>query len=52
MRKNFLIIFTLLSFSLVQAQSDTLTNETIVKLHQSGFGAETMKSKITNTPAS
>ena len=51
MRKNFLIIFTLLSFSLVQAQSDTLTNETIVKLHQSGFGAETMKSKITNTPA-
>src|SRR5258705_7608023 len=51
MRKNFLIIFALLSFTFVQAQSDTLNNESIVKLHQSGFSSEVLKSKITNTPA-
>jgi hypothetical protein len=51
MRKNSLIFFALLSFSLAQAQSDTLNNESIVKLHQSGFSTEVLKSKISNTPA-
>jgi len=51
MRKNSLVFFALFAFSIAQAQSDTLTNESIVKLHQSGFSSEVLKSKITNTPA-
>jgi hypothetical protein len=51
MRKNSLIFLALFMFSMVQAQSDTLNNESIVKLHQSGFSSDVLKSKITNSPA-
>lgn len=51
MKKNLLLICGLLVFFFANAQSDTLTNETVIKLHQAGFGQEVIKSKINTTPA-
>lgn len=47
-----LTIFILACFlSLTTKGQDTLTNETIIKLHHAGFGKDILKSKIINTPS-
>lgn len=51
MKKNLLLICGLLFFFFANSQTDTLTNETVIKLHQAGFGQEVIKSKINTSPA-
>jgi hypothetical protein len=52
MKKNSLIILAILSFSFIQAQnSDTLNNDGVIKLYQSGFSTDIIKSKINSSPA-
>lgn len=51
MKKNLLLLFSFFVVLNVTAQTDTLTNEIVVKLHQAGFGAEVLKSKINTSPA-
>jgi hypothetical protein len=52
MKKNCLIILALLSFSFIQAQnSDTLNNDGVIKLYQSGFSTDIIRSKINSSPA-
>jgi hypothetical protein len=52
MKKNCLIILAVLSFSFIQAQnSDTLNNDGVIKLYQSGFSTDIIKSKINSSPA-
>jgi hypothetical protein len=51
MKKNLLLICSLFVFFFASAQTDTLTNETVIKLHQAGFGQEVIKSKINTSPA-
>jgi len=52
MKKNLLICLAILSFSFIQAQnSDTLTNDGVIKLYQSGFSSDLIKAKINSSPA-
>jgi hypothetical protein len=52
MKKNLLICLAILSFSFIQAQtSDTLTNDGVIKLYQSGFSTDLIKAKINSSPA-
>ncbi|HET6995126.1 MAG TPA: hypothetical protein VFI06_09105 [Chitinophagaceae bacterium] len=52
MKKNCLIILALLSFSFIQAQdTDTLNNDGVIKLYQSGFSTDLIKAKINSSPA-
>lgn len=52
MKQYLFFCFGLLLFSPVNAQNnDTLTNETIIKLHQAGFSTEILRSKINTSPA-
>lgn len=52
MKRGSILLGSCFVFLTLQAQnSDTLTNETIIKLSRSGFGAQVLKSKISVSPA-
>lgn len=52
MKKSIIILSSCFLFVTIHAQnSDTLTNETIIKLSRSGFSAQVLKSKISASPA-
>lgn len=52
MKKNLLTCLAVLSFLFIKAQSsDTLTNDGVIKLYQSGFSTDLIKTKINSSPA-
>ena len=52
MKRAIIIFSACFLFLITKAQNnDTLTNETIIKLSKSGFGAQVLKSKMSTSPA-